>query len=607
MKTKIFTLSLLAFIAGVMPALAASFVGFEATSANKLGNQIANENLIQNMVNVTLEETSTQKYSIKVIELETGSFTMGGVQFLFTPSEAGQTAYKTYDGYIQPNGVNREIRIPAMKGENVRISLVEAFEGLVIDGDTMDLQAGDNFVTAKNNTMVITNPVNKPKFAAIRPEVVEPVHFWRFDEGEFAQLDDTLRSPVTIDGLTMNGAADDYYMVFMNTSATIGGEKFKRCLKTHGTGKKDHYSLYFDVEGPSIIEIFLRSQSTEVDRTLILECDSFGSGRTKAITASHNGPSKRTVAYKLGPTRIYLYGETGGIALYGIRVTLGGSSNEIVWMLDKNKQLLTLDGDSVEMADFDASSSTAPWHFYRSYIKRAKLSEGIFTIGNYAFNDLPLLENVNIPTSVKEVGKFAFANTPVYNDVHNWYNNSLYLDNWLITSSEGIAGAYGLRENTIGIANDAFYHRQQLTSVELPESLLYLGDYCFADCPLISTLELPKNVIKLGNKAFMGCVALTSLTSWAVEPPTAHKNAFLDVDQSACTLYVPEESVEAYKTADVWKDFGSIKSIDAPEEHEAVENTSVLPAASTSKLLRNGQILILRGDRTYTLTGQLAE
>ena len=101
MKTKIFILSLLAFIAGVMPALASSFVGFEATSANKLGNQIANENLIQNMVNVTLEETSTQKYSIKVIELETGSFTMGGVQFLFTPSEAGQTAR-----LCRPDGCN---------------------------------------------------------------------------------------------------------------------------------------------------------------------------------------------------------------------------------------------------------------------------------------------------------------------------------------------------------------------------------------------------------------------------------------------------------------------------------------------------------------------
>lgn len=560
MKTKIFTLSLLAFIAGVMPALAADFVGFEATSANKLGNQIANENLIQDMVNVALEETSTQKYSIKVIELETASFTMGGVQFLFTPSEVGQTAYKTYDGYIQPNGVNREIRIPAMKGENVRISLAEACAGLVIDGDTMDLQAGDNFITSKSNPMIITNPVNKPKFAAIRPEVVEPVHFWRFDEGEFAQLDDTLRNPVTIDGLTLNGAADDYYMVFMNTSATIGSEKFKRCLKTHGTGKKDHYSLYFDVEGPCIIEIFLRSQSTEVDRTLILECDSFGSGRTKAITASHNGPSKRTVAYKAGPTRIYLYGETGGIALYGIRVTLGGSSNEIVWMLDKDKQLLTMEGDSVEMADFDASSSTAPWHFYRSYIKRAKLSEGIFTIGNYAFNDLPLLENVNIPTSVKEVGKFAFANTPVYNDVHNWYNNSLYLDNWLIEATE-VVGSYSIPENTVGIANDAFR-----TSLEL-----------------------------------------TSLTCLALDPPTVTDFSFYGVNQPACTLYVPEESVEAYQTADVWKDFGSIKSIEAPEGHEAVENTSVLPAASTTKTLRNGQILILRGDRTYTLTGQLAE
>ena len=558
MKTRILTFSLLALFAGAMSAFSAGFVGFESTSANKLGNQIANENLIQDMVNVTLVETNASKhqYSINMIGMETGSFTMGGVQFLFTPTKEGQTAYKTYETYIQPNGVDREIRIPAVKGENVRINLVDTCLGLVIDGDTMDLLPGDNFVTAKNNTMVITNPVNKPKFAAIKPEVVDAVHFWRFDEGEFAQLDDTLRSSVTIDGLTLMAAEGDYYMVLANTSTTIDGEKFTRCLKTHGTGKKDYYSLYFDVEGPCKIELFLRSQSSTADRALILECDTFGSGRSTEILASHTEAKKKTVFYKAGPTRIYLYGESGGVIIYGIRVTLGGKNNGIEWLLDKDKQLLNLDGDSVEMADF-AESSPAPWHFYRSFIKKAKLSEGIFTIGNYAFNDLPLLESINIPDSVKKIGKHAFDNTTIYNNIQNWENKALYLDNWLIEATE-VVGSYSIPENTVGIANDAFR-----TSLEL-----------------------------------------SSLTCLALNPPTVTDFSFYGVNQSACTLYVPEESVEAYQTADVWKDFGAIESVEAPEEqHEAVENTSVLPA-STTKTLRNGQILILRGNRTYTLTGQ---
>jgi hypothetical protein len=38
-------------------------------------------------------------------------------------------------------------------------------------------------------------------------------------------------------------------------------------------------------------------------------------------------------------------------------------------------------------------------------------------------------------------------------------------------------------------------------------------------------------------------------------------------------------------------------------EHMAIENTSAISSSAT-KLLRDGQILILRGDKTYTLTGQ---
>lgn len=79
---------------------------------------------------------------------------------------------------------------------------------------------------------------------------------------------------------------------------------------------------------------------------------------------------------------------------------------------------------------------------------------------------------------------------------------------------------------------------------------------------------------------------------------------FEGVDLSDCKLYVPKESVAAYRTTNVWKDFGSIIGIEVPEEHEAVENTSILPAASTTKTLRNGQILILNGDNTYTITGK---
>ena len=70
---------------------------------------------------------------------------------------------------------------------------------------------------------------------------------------------------------------------------------------------------------------------------------------------------------------------------------------------------------------------------------------------------------------------------------------------------------------------------------------------------------------------------------------------------SEATLYVPAESLDDYKAADQWNDFGTILPLDkAPS---AVENTR-LPITNSTKLLRNGQVYILQDGKTYTITGQ---
>ena len=161
---------LLALVASTGILFASSFTGFEVVDEN-LGNQIYNKNLIQNMNNIFLEETDSElhRYSINLIEGGEGSFTMGGVSFSYTNSQAGKTAYKTYVTYIQPNGVDRTIRIPACIGEKVNIRLVEACNDILVNGESMDLGAGDNIITAHRGNIVLQNPTTKPKISAIIP------------------------------------------------------------------------------------------------------------------------------------------------------------------------------------------------------------------------------------------------------------------------------------------------------------------------------------------------------------------------------------------------------------------------------------------------------
>ena len=142
-------------------------------------------------------------------------------------------------------------------------------------------------------------------------------------------------------------------------------------------------------------------------------------------------------------------------------------------------------------------------------------------------------------------------------------DNGLYIkinaDNasYKITAiSEDVSGAViipatydnGLPITTIDYR--AFFNRTDITSVELSENITSIELGAFQQSG-ITEIVIPKSVTLIDNAVFFGCESLTSVTIKATTPPTlGHINAF----ENNATIYVPAESLEAYKTADVWKD-----------------------------------------------------
>ena len=109
--------------------------------------------------------------------------------------------------------------------------------------------------------------------------------------------------------------------------------------------------------------------------------------------------------------------------------------------------------------------------------------------------------------------------------------------------------------------------RGKIKEVVIKDGVTSIGDYAFDGCSRLRSITIPNSVTSIEHGAFEDCSNLRSITCTARIPPGRSKgdeilgtiglagvNKFIPV-------YVPAESVEAYKKAEVWKEFYNIKAI----------------------------------------------
>ena len=228
----------------------------------------------------------------------------------------------------------------------------------------------------------------------------------------------------------------------------------------------------------------------------------------------------------------------------------------------------------------------------------------ITSIGDYAFDNVFSSDNpasIVIPNSVKSIGNAAFR-----------YCTTLAS----VVLSEGLTS----------IGYDAFYGCYDLASITLPNSMKDIGDYAFYRCFSFKSVVIPDGVTSVGNCAFYSCSDLESLTigsgvqtfGWNVFENTYDLKTvickivevpyvqfyFSGTVFADATLYVPAESIEAYKADYTWGRFGTILPLD--QAPSGVENVTSLGNYKQSqiKTIHNGQLIIIRDGIEYNAMGQ---
>ena len=91
----------------------------------------------------------------------------------------------------------------------------------------------------------------------------------------------------------------------------------------------------------------------------------------------------------------------------------------------------------------------------------------------------------------------------------------------------------------------------QIARISVPEGIASVGNRAFRHCSWLRKAVIPSTITTIATQAFDAVTRLTVMIVLPTTPPTIANNT-LNALPAGCMIYVPDESVEAYKAADYW-------------------------------------------------------
>ncbi len=166
-----------------------------------------------------------------------------------------------------------------------------------------------------------------------------------------------------------------------------------------------------------------------------------------------------------------------------------------------------------------------------------------------------------VPSNVTSIGESVLCMPRTAENKINLFSGNcasedgsmLICDGVLCAIAGGTVTDLVVPESVTKISPYIAYMNKLLTSVVVPDSVTTIGFTAFSYCDKLKSVTIGRGIVDLGESNFRICSLLAEINCMATTPPDlGSKYSFEKTNDEPYTIYVPMESVDAYKTAEYW-------------------------------------------------------
>ena len=212
--------------------------------------------------------------------------------------------------------------------------------------------------------------------------------------------------------------------------------------------------------------------------------------------------------------------------------------------------------DGIGLTEEDAAAVTSIGTTFKGNTEITSFNElryftKVTSLDTSAFEDCSSLRSLDA-TNIKDIGNYALCNLPLQ-------SLNLYYDAVSTIGTDGLRGLSCLPSSLSMPSLTSVGRGNALRSTNIEEVLDFGGvteisAYTFYECTNLKVVNIPSTCTSIQAQALAYCYALKKVVCRATTPPELHAQTFMSTN-SDFLIYVPDASLEAYKTATNWKQF----------------------------------------------------